>query len=467
MSSHHHHHSRSHSNSNDDDASGGYYAPLNDSARLPMHAQSNHSHYTDEEAGLLERALASNDSLADQAFQYDDGHHLHDDNDEPNEQQDDNKEASYSASVLLNKISAAMESEEASSPRQSQSAQSAQSSHRHNLQTAVRVGAMTAAVTADDCSEVQSVADVGSIGGIESAVPASASAYASPRNQSSARERAQAIIAQRSQRVSSDQMGSASGLGYTVRRSGNTASVHPSLHGSSLRDSAYIDYDYDFADEFSEDGDGHAGSSPSRVYSIRTASTSNSSGRSLRRDRYGNPTTAAAAHHQHHASYTSLEDASMSESLLDRVAAAERQQHHQASRYSPNRSGNIRRGSYSSHNSNDDDGARPWSRVWAGTGTRPQRQRPWGWPATPSARPGRPSPPPRPPAPTPRRAGACPPEAWRPARRIGAASPSPTFWIGPTCCPDRRAFQVKRPGDGASWSGGCGPDGSFPSSSCC
>ena len=338
MSSHHH------DDDTDDASSTGYYAPLNDAARIPGVASSGSrsrpsARYTDEEAGLLERALASNDSLADQAFQYDG--HLHDGS--SNDDDEDEGEASYSASVLLNKISAAMESEEStpisqslSSPHRSQSQSQSQSSHRHNLQTAVRLGAMTAAVTADDCSEVQSTADVGGIGGIESAVPAST--YAPPSQ--SARERAQAVLQSRSSRVTSDQMGSASGLAYAVRRSGSTANVRPSLHGSSLRDSACMDCDYDFEDEFS-DQEGRGGSSPSRAYSVRTGSTSNSSGRSLRRDRYGNhPATAA--------SYTTLDDASMSESLLDRVAAAERQHQQQTAQ-------GIRRGSYSSQS--DDDGA--------------------------------------------------------------------------------------------------------------
>ena len=180
MSSHHHH--------DDDDASEGYYAPLNDSARLPpsRHTHRHSGQYTDEEAGLLERALASNDSLATHEFQYGD------DNDQAGSSRgsrgrDDGSndgEASYTASVLLNKISAAMESEEGRRRSSSHSHGAAQSStyqsshhqaqqHQHNLQTAVQVGALTAAVTSDDCSEIQSTADVGSIGGIESAVSVS------------------------------------------------------------------------------------------------------------------------------------------------------------------------------------------------------------------------------------------------------------------------------------------------------
>ena len=356
MSSHHHH---------DDDASEGYYAPLNDSARLPPStARHNHRHsgqYTDEEAGLLERALASNDSLATHDFQYGD------DNDQAGSRgsggSDDGSndgEASYTASVLLNKISAAMESEEGRRRSSSHSHGAAQSSahQHHNLQTAVQVGALTAAVTSDDCSEVQSTADVGSIGGIESAVPASRSGYAPP----SARSQAQALIQSRSTTVKSDQMGSSSGLGYTVTRSGNTASVHPSMQGSSaqLRDSAYVydDHEYDFEDELNDLGEefsqqggqsGHHDGGHSRAYSARTGSTSNSSGRSLRRDRYGN--------RRHHSAYTSLQEeeaggGGMSESLLDRVAAAERQQQAQQaqSQYSSSRSG-----SYNHHHPNDDD----------------------------------------------------------------------------------------------------------------
>ena len=49
-----------------------YYAPLNDSSLSRAPGGGSGHRYTDEEAGLLARALASTDSLAEHEFHYDD-----------------------------------------------------------------------------------------------------------------------------------------------------------------------------------------------------------------------------------------------------------------------------------------------------------------------------------------------------------------------------------------------------------